>query len=56
VPWARAGHAAKVKCLQDKIDDTDMGEDCRKEIDRDLKRTAEGQHSSGTPPFFLSRV
>ncbi|CAI7772384.1 unnamed protein product [Closterium sp. NIES-54] len=34
------GHAARVKCLQESIDSADMGEECRKEVKRDMARSA----------------
>ncbi|GJP36222.1 hypothetical protein CLOM_g20753, partial [Closterium sp. NIES-68] len=34
------GHAARVKCLQENIDSSDMGEECRKEVKRDMARSA----------------
>eukprot|EP00897_Mesotaenium_endlicherianum_P000593 jgi/Mesen1/10534/ME000083S10041 len=35
------GHAAVIKCLQEKVDDADMGDECKKEIKRDEFRSAE---------------
>ncbi|GJP37078.1 hypothetical protein CLOM_g21523 [Closterium sp. NIES-68] len=35
------GHASRIKCLQDRIDDADFGEACRKEVQSDLVRSAQ---------------
>eukprot|EP00271_Cylindrocystis_brebissonii_P014317 TRINITY_DN3562_c0_g8_i1.p1 TRINITY_DN3562_c0_g8~~TRINITY_DN3562_c0_g8_i1.p1 ORF type:complete len:1638 (-),score=492.31 TRINITY_DN3562_c0_g8_i1:1373-6286(-) len=36
-----SGNAAVIRCLQDKLKDADMGEDCKKEVERDQLRSAE---------------
>eukprot|EP00270_Netrium_digitus_P010393 TRINITY_DN3221_c1_g1_i5.p1 TRINITY_DN3221_c1_g1~~TRINITY_DN3221_c1_g1_i5.p1 ORF type:complete len:932 (-),score=260.15 TRINITY_DN3221_c1_g1_i5:314-3109(-) len=35
------GHAAVINCLQEKLNDADMGEECKKEVKRDEIRSAE---------------
>lgn len=43
-----AGH---IKCLQQNLDNAEMGEDCKKEVVRDMARSAEGMCTLLTVAF-----
>ena len=46
VGWC-AGHGAMIKCLQEKMETPDMGEECKKEVKRKEIRGAEGGRAGG---------
>ena len=37
------GRGAHVQCLQENLDSAEMGEDCRKEVKKDMERAAQGE-------------
>ena len=38
-----SGRGAHVQCLQQNLDSADMGEDCRREVKKDMERAAQGE-------------